>query len=212
MTNIFDALKEVPIVPLIQADDPEIALDTAQSLAEGGLTVIEVLFRTPAAADCLAAIASRGDEFIVGAGTIMNVQQAQIAIDNGAEFVVSPGLSETVVRYCTERGITVFPGIMTPSEAANALSLGLSCVKFFPAVIAGGVPALKEFGSVFGDLQFMPSGGISASNLADYLQLPSVLACGATWLTPEKAITNRDFNALTRLAREALAIANSVIR
>lgn len=207
MTDLKLRLASAPVVPLVQADDPEIAIATTRALAEGGLTVIEVVLRTPAALECLAAICALDDDLIVGAGTVLSAAQASDVLERGAQFIVSPGLDEATVRVAQDADVPVFPGVMTPSEAMKARGLGLDTVKFFPASIAGGIPALKALGSVFGDLKFMPTGGVSAANLGEFLALESVLACGGSWLTPKADIAAGNYGEVTRLAREAVAIA-----
>lgn len=210
MTDLYTRLRKAPVVPLVQADDAETAIKTTRALAAGGLSVIEVVLRTPAALDCLQALCDLDDDIIVGAGTVLSVDQASRCFDKGAAFLVSPGLDEASVHLAIEKGAPIFPGVMTPSEAMRARILGLDTVKFFPASIAGGIPALKALGSVFGSMQFMPTGGVSAGNLSDFLALPSVLACGGSWLTPKSAIAEGNYDEVTRLASEAVAIAKTV--
>jgi 2-dehydro-3-deoxyphosphogluconate aldolase/(4S)-4-hydroxy-2-oxoglutarate aldolase len=205
--NITELLTNNPVVPLVQADDPAIAVQTSRALAAGGLRVAEVVFRTDRALECLKAVAEEVPETVAGAGTVLTAEQAMAALDNGAKFIVSPGLDDGVVRVAQERGVPVYPGTMTPSEVQHALNLGLDTVKFFPASIAGGVPALKALASVFRTMKFMPTGGVSSGNLADFLAIPAVLACGGSWLTPKDAIAAGDFDAITKLAAEAVAIA-----
>lgn len=208
ISEIIDArLRQAPVVPLVQADDPDTALKTTRALAAGGLTVIEVVLRTPAAMECLKEIAHSVPEAIVGAGTVLSEKQAEAVLAAGAQFIVSPGLYTPVVRVARSAGLPVFPGVATASEVQKAWNMGLRRVKFFPASLAGGIPMLKALSSVFGDLSFMPTGGVSASNLADFLALPSVLACGGSWLTPKTAIAEGNFEVITQLAAEAVAIA-----
>lgn len=208
--NISKVLESVPVVPLVQADDPAVAIDVSRALAAGGLTVAEVVFRTDRALDCLRAVADDVPEMIAGAGTVLSAEQAQQAIDHGAKFVVSPGLDDGVVRTCQDAGVPVYPGTYTPSDIQHAFNLGLDVVKFFPASIAGGIPALKAVAGVFRTMRFMPTGGVSAANLAEFLAVPSVLACGGSWLTPADAVAAGDFQKITALAEEAIAIARSV--
>ena len=205
--DIEHVLEEVPIVPLIQAEDPATAVATSKALADGGLSVVEVVLRTDRAIDCLAAIAEEVPRVVVGAGTVLSDQQTETVLSAGAKFIVSPGLEDAVVSVARRHGAPVFPGVYTPTEVQRAYNLGLRVVKFFPASIAGGVPALKALGGVFREMRFMPTGGISAKNLADYLALPSVLACGGSWLTPSASIAREDYQAITSLAREAVTIA-----
>lgn len=205
--NIEQLLTETPVVPLVQADDPGIAVNTSRALAAGGLKVAEVVFRTDRALECLQAVASDVPEMIVGAGTVLSATQATAALEQGAQFIVSPGLDDGVVAVARDRGVPIYPGIMTPSEVQRAFNLGLDIVKFFPASIAGGVPALKALASVFRTMRFMPTGGVSPGNLANFLSVPAVLACGGSWLTPADKVAAGDYDSITTLAAEAVAIA-----
>ena len=205
--NITELLSKNPVVPLVQTDDPDVAVKTSRALAAGGLKVAEVVFRTDRALECLQAVADNVPEMIAGAGTVLSAEQANAALDHGAKFIVSPGLDDGVVAVAREHGVPVYPGIMTPSELQHAFNLGLDTVKFFPASIAGGVPALKALASVFRTMKFMPTGGVSPGNLADFLAIPAVLACGGSWLTPADKIAAGDYDAITKLAAEAVAIA-----
>jgi 2-dehydro-3-deoxyphosphogluconate aldolase/(4S)-4-hydroxy-2-oxoglutarate aldolase len=199
-----------PVVPLVAPDDAETAIRTTRALVEGGLTVVEVVLRTPAAIECLGEVAVAVPEAVVGAGTVLGEDQAAAVIERGARFIVSPGLYEPVVRMAQTAGIPIFPGVSTASEAQQAWNLGLRTLKFFPASLAGGTAMLKALGSVFKDVSFMPTGGISADNLGEYLALPSVLACGGSWLTPRASIQAGDYAAVTRLAEEALLVARAI--
>lgn len=205
--EIDQVLESSPVVPLVQADDPDVAIRTSRALAAGGLTVIEVVLRTDRALECLRAIADEVPEVIAGAGTVLSASQTEAAFDAGARFIVSPGLDDGVVAVAKEHDAPVYPGIVTPGELQHAFNLGLDTVKFFPASIAGGIPALKALSSVFRTMRFMPTGGVSADNLADYLAVPAVLACGGSWLTPASAIKAGDYDQVTTLAKEALQIA-----
>ncbi|MEQ8207337.1 MAG: bifunctional 4-hydroxy-2-oxoglutarate aldolase/2-dehydro-3-deoxy-phosphogluconate aldolase [Woeseia sp.] len=205
--EINNTLQSVPVVPLVQSDNPATAVKISRALAAGGLTVAEVVFRTDRALECLQAVADEVPEMIAGAGTVLNAKQAEAAVDAGARFIVSPGLDDGVVAVARERGVPVYPGIVTPSELQHAFNLGLDVVKFFPASIAGGIPALKALSSVFRTMRFMPTGGISPDNLADYLSVPAVLACGGSWLTPAAAIEAGDFEKVTALAKTAVETA-----
>ncbi len=205
--NINELLTSNPVVPLVQADDPAVAVATSRALAAGGLKVAEVVFRTDRALECLQAVADDVPEMIAGAGTVLSAEQATAALANGAKFIVSPGLDEGVVAVARDHAVPVYPGTMTPSEVQRAFNLGLDTVKFFPASIAGGVPALKALASVFRTMKFMPTGGVSPGNLADFLAVPAVLACGGSWLTPGDAIAAGNFDRITEVAAEAVAIA-----
>jgi 2-dehydro-3-deoxyphosphogluconate aldolase / (4S)-4-hydroxy-2-oxoglutarate aldolase len=205
--QVADVLESVPVVPLVKADDPAVAVKISRALAAGGLTVVEVVFRTDRALECLKAVADDVPEMIAGAGTVLSAAQAEQALTSGARFIVSPGLDEGVVRVARAAGVPVYPGIATATELQRAFNLGLDVVKFFPASIAGGIPAIKALASVFRTVRFMPTGGISAKNLAEFLAVPAVLACGGSWLTPDDAIAAGEYGVVTRLAEEALQIA-----
>ena len=205
--NLTELLTDNPLVPLVQVDDPAVAVRTSRALAAGGLKVAELVLRTDRALECLRAVADRLPETIVGAGTVLSAEQADAALNNGARFIVSPGLDDGVVAVAKARGVPVYPGTMTPSEVQHAFNLGLDTVKFFPAAVAGGVPALKALASVFRTMKFMPTGGVGPGNLADFLAVPAVLACGGSWLTPQDAIAAGNFAAITALAEEAVAMA-----
>jgi 2-dehydro-3-deoxyphosphogluconate aldolase/(4S)-4-hydroxy-2-oxoglutarate aldolase len=208
MTETVESrLRTTPVVPLIQADDPAVAVATARALVDGGLGVLEVVMRTQAALACMRAIAAEVPDALMGAGTVLSTEHAHSALDAGARFIVSPGLSEDVVRVASDAGLPAFPGVATATELQRAWNLGLRIVKFFPAGQAGGVAMIKALASVFRDVRFMPTGGVSASNLADYLAVPAVIACGGSWLTPKEAIAAGDYRAVTELAAQAVAIA-----
>ena len=203
----MDALKTTPVVPLISADSTAVAVQTARALKEGGLTTLEVVLRTDAAMDCMEAIIQDVEGVTVGAGTVLSRKQVADVAARGAQFIVSPGLNADVVEACKAHELDVFPGIVTPSEVQLAWNLGLRTVKFFPAGLAGGVPMLKALSSVFRGMSFMPTGGVSAGNLKSFLEVPAVVACGGSWLTPKAEIDAGNFDAITVLAREALMLA-----
>ena len=207
--TLIAVLEDTPVVPLVESDNPDTAVKISEALIEGGLTVLEVVLRTDAALECLAAIVKAFPDAHVGAGTVVTPAQARKVIELGATFVVCPGLHEDVVKICQDAGIPILPGVVTATEITQAYNLGLRTVKFFPAGLAGGPKMLKAFGSVFQDVRFMPTGGVKPANLKDFLEIPTVLACGGTWLTPKDAIAAGDFAALTALAKEAVAIAKS---
>ena len=207
--EIDGLLQQTPLIALVQAENPDTAVRTSRALAAGGVAIIEVLFRTDAALDCLAAVAREVPEAVVGAGTVLSAAQAEAALDAGAGFIVSPGLDEGIVGFARSTGTPVYPGIATASELQRAHNLGLDTVKFFPASVAGGIPAVKALSSVFRSMRFIPTGGVSAANLADFLAVPAVLACGGSWLTPASAIENGDFERIRALAQEAVSIAEN---
>ncbi len=207
MSNINELLVNSRVVPLVQADDPAVAVETSRALAAGGLSVVEVVLRTDRALECLKAVAEQVPEVIAGAGTVLTAAQAVAALASGAKFIVSPGLDDAVVAVAKKHGVPVYPGIVSPSELQHAYNLGLDTVKFFPASLAGGIPMLKALSSVFRTMRFMPTGGVSPDNLADFLAVPAVLACGGSWLTPKDAIDAGDYKVITNLAAEAVSIA-----
>ena len=205
--KLISTLRAAPVVPLVQSDDPQTALKISEALIAGGLNVLEVVLRTDAALDCLEAIVKAFPNAHVGAGTVVTPDQARKVIRRGATFVVSPGLDAEIVQICQEANIPVLPGVVTATELTAGYNLGLRTMKFFPAGLAGGPKMLKAFASVFRDVNFMPTGGVNAANLNEFLAIPAVLACGGTWLTPKAAIESGDFDAITKLAKEALSIA-----
>ena len=208
-SEIESRLGRAPVVPLVQSDDPQIASETTKARGAGGLTVIEVVMRTPEALVCIEAIARSVPEAIVGAGTVLSEEHANAAVSAGAEFLVSPGLHAPVVEVAKSAGLMMYPGVSTATEAQQAWNLGLRTLKFFPASLAGGPPMLKALSSVFRDVKCVPTGGVSANNLGDYLAVPSVIACGGSWLTPADAIAAGNFDAITQLAADAVVIANN---
>jgi 2-dehydro-3-deoxyphosphogluconate aldolase/(4S)-4-hydroxy-2-oxoglutarate aldolase len=206
-THLGEVLENTPVVPLVKADDPEVAVAISRALAAGGLTIVEVVFRTDRALECLQAVADEVPDMIAGAGTVLSAAQTEQALEHGAKFIVSPGLDDGVVSAAKAGGAPVFPGIATATELQKAYNLGLDVVKFFPASIAGGIPAIKALASVFRTMRFMPTGGVSSKNLAEFLSVPAVLACGGSWLTPDDAVAAGEYEIITRLAEEALQIA-----
>ncbi len=211
MSNTLEQrLAAGPVVPLVQAEDPATAIDITRALVAGGLGVAEVVLRTDAALECLREVVREVPDSLVGAGTIISPAQAEAAIEAGAKFLVSPGSLDGVIAVGQDAGIPVIPGVATASEIQRALNHGLRTLKFFPATLAGGTAMLKALGAAFRDVSFVPTGGVSAGNLAEFLALPNVLACGGSWLTPKAAIAEGDFEAITRLAAEAVAIAAEV--
>ncbi|MBX9245005.1 bifunctional 4-hydroxy-2-oxoglutarate aldolase/2-dehydro-3-deoxy-phosphogluconate aldolase [Actinotalea ferrariae] len=193
------------LVPVVVLDDSADAAPLAAALVEGGLPVAEVTFRTAAAADSIRAMTERGD-ILVGAGTVLTPAQVDEAVAAGASYVVSPGLSRAVVDRCREHGVLPLPGAVTATEIQAALELGLSTVKFFPAGTSGGAKAIAALSAPFGGVTFVPTGGVSAANLHEYLDVPSVVAVGGSWMVPKDLIRSGDFAGVTRLTAEAVAL------
>ncbi|MYF70903.1 MAG: bifunctional 4-hydroxy-2-oxoglutarate aldolase/2-dehydro-3-deoxy-phosphogluconate aldolase [Proteobacteria bacterium] len=200
-------LQLTPVVPVVVIDDASRAVPVARALVAGGLPIMEITLRTSTAIEAIGGVAADVPEAHVGAGTVLSNEQAAKAVSAGARFIVSPGLDEDVVSVAGELSVPVMPGVTTPSEVQRAWNLGLRALKYFPASLAGGIPMLKALGAVFRDVRFIPTGGISAANLCEYLEVPSVIACGGSWLTPPDAIAGGDYAVITRLATEAVAIA-----
>ena len=209
MHPIFGRIESMRIVPVIVISDAEKAVPLARALCDGGLPCAEVTFRTAQAADSIRAITKALPDMLVGAGTVLTTAQVDEALDAGAKFMVAPGLNPETVRYCKSKGVPILPGVITPSEIESALSLGLDTLKFFPAEAAGGIKMLKSLSSPYGSVRFVPTGGITASNLASYLELKNVLACGGSWMVKDELIKNGDFKKITELTREAVRLAES---
>jgi 2-dehydro-3-deoxyphosphogluconate aldolase/(4S)-4-hydroxy-2-oxoglutarate aldolase len=209
MTDLHLSLESKRVVPLVQSDDPKTALKISEALLEGGLDVLEVVLRTDAALDCLEAIAKEFPMAHVGAGTVLSADQSREVIQRGASFIVSPGLDEASVKIANDAGLPILPGISTATELQRAWNMGLRTVKLFPASLVGGPKMIKALSSVFRDVRFMPTGGVNPDNLNEYLAVPAVLACGGSWLTPKAVIEAGDFAAITKLAKDAISIAQS---
>ncbi|MBX6389626.1 MAG: bifunctional 4-hydroxy-2-oxoglutarate aldolase/2-dehydro-3-deoxy-phosphogluconate aldolase [Frankia sp.] len=196
------------VLPVIALPDAADAAPLGEALLAGGLRCAEVTFRTSAAAAAIRAMAALG-ELVVGAGTVLTPGQVDEAVAAGARFVVSPGFGPAVVRRCQELGVPVFPGVQTPTEIQLALDHGLDTVKFFPAAQAGGVDMIRALAAPFRSVRFIPTGGVSAANAADYLAIPAVLAVGGTWMVPGQALAARDWDRVRSLAAGAVAVARA---
>lgn len=192
------------VVPVVEVPSAEVAVLLARALLSAGLPCAEVTFRTPSAAEAIVRIARELPEFLVGAGTVLSVAQADTAIDSGARFLVAPGFNPLVVAHGQRRGVPVLPGVCTPSEIEAAMGVGCRVLKFFPAEVAGGVSFLKAVRAPYPDVRFVPTGGIGPDNLAQYLALPSVIAVGGSWMVRRELLLAGDFETITRLAFEAV--------
>jgi 2-dehydro-3-deoxyphosphogluconate aldolase/(4S)-4-hydroxy-2-oxoglutarate aldolase len=202
MMKEIEALKLVPVVVIEDAGDAE---PLAQALIEGGLPCAEVTFRTAAAAAAVKSLGKKRD-ILVGAGTVLSTDQVKQAVDAGAKFIVSPGFNPKVVAYCVDSKIPIIPGICTPSEVEAALEFGLEILKFFPAESYGGLNTLKAISAPYPMVRFVPTGGIGVHNLMTYLKFPKVLACGGSWMVAKELISERKFDEISRLTREAMAL------
>lgn len=194
------------IIPVIKIEDASKAGKLGKALAAGGIKSAEITFRSDAALDAIKKMAEEVPEIIVGAGTVVNAEQAKAAVKAGAKFIVSPGFDEETVRWCLSEGISVLPGVVTPTEIMKAMALGLTTLKFFPAEASGGIPMLKSLAGPFPGIKFMPTGGINKDNLQDYLKLKNVEACGGSWLCTDKLLKEDNYEEIERLCREAVAL------
>ena len=208
--NEMQRLKSAGVVPVVVLDRAEDAVPTARALLAGGVDVMEITFRTEAAAASIHAVAEACPEMLVGAGTVITLEQCRQAVACGAKFIVAPGFDTEVVRWCVEQDVAVTPGCVTPTEIMAAMKLGLRVVKFFPAGIYGGLKAMKALSAPFGGVRFIPTGGVDARNLGEYLSAPFVHAVGGSWLCPKAEIAAGHFEQITALCREASGIVREV--
>lgn len=200
--NIIEKIEAAKVLPVAVIDDASKAVPLVDALARGGVTAIEVTFRTDAAAEAIRRIRSERPDVLVGAGTVLNSEQVQSAANAGAQFLVAPGLNPDTVRASAEVGLPFIPGVLTPSEVERAMSLGLERVKFFPAEAGGGVAMLKAMSSPYRSMKFMPTGGINAKNLLDYLSLDCVFACGLSSVCERSLINDGAFDDIERRAKQ----------
>lgn len=207
---VLQLMKKSGVIPVVVLDDTAQALPTANALLAGGVSVMEITFRTAAAASSIKAVSESCPEMLVGAGTVVTLEQCKQALECGAKFIVSPGFDPEVVSWCVERNIPITPGCVTPTEIMTAMKLGLNVVKFFPAGVYGGLKAMKALAAPFGGVKFIPTGGVDAKNLKEYLEAPFVHAVGGSWLCPKKEIATGNFDAITALCKEASQIVKEV--
>lgn len=202
----FDKIQQCGIVPVVALKDTGKAVDLAKALKAGGIDVIEVTYRTPNASEVIELLRRDMPDLTVGAGTVINDEQLEQALDAGAEFVVSPGTDESVIKRCVDAGVAILPGVVTPTEIMVGMRYGLSVFKFFPAGIYGGLKTIKALRGPFGEIRFVPTGGISAANLVEYANEKSVLAVGGSWMVKSDLIDQGQFDRITELAKEATGI------
>ena len=193
------------VVPVVVLDDVKNAVPTAKALLAGGIDVMEITLRTAAALDSIKAVARECPEMLVGAGTVVNVDQAKAVVDAGAKFIVSPGFDTKIVQWCIENDITVTPGCVTPTEIMAALQLGVNIVKFFPANVYGGLNAMKNLSAPFGDVKFIPTGGVNSQNICEYTAEPFIHTVGGSWVCAKADIASQNFEKITALCKEAVA-------
>jgi len=201
--DVLTRLANSIVVPVVVLDKVEDAVPTAKAMAAGGVDTMEITFRTACAPECIKAVAENCPEVLVGAGTIINLEQCKLAVQMGAKFIVSPGYSEEVVAWCVENGIPVAPGCVTPTEIMAALKHGLKMVKFFPANVYGGLNAMKNLSAPFVGLKFLPTGGVNAGNIKEYIDAPFIHAVGGSWVCPKADIAAGNWEKITNLCLEA---------
>ena len=206
MVKVLEEIQNLGIVPVVVLDDAKDAQPLAKALCEGGLPCAEVTFRTEAAEESIKIMSKKFPDMLIGAGTVLTTEQVDRAVEAGAKFIVSPGLNPKVVKYCVDKGIPITPGCMTASDIERALEFGLEVVKFFPAEPAGGLNMIKALAAPYVGVKFMPTGGINAVNVKDYLKFNRILACGGSWMVKGDLIKTGDFAKITELTREAVNI------
>jgi 2-dehydro-3-deoxyphosphogluconate aldolase/(4S)-4-hydroxy-2-oxoglutarate aldolase len=206
MKETFESVVQHRIIPVVAIQEAENATPLAEALIQGGLPCAEITFRTAAAEAVITQLAQRGD-MLVGAGTVLTIDQVRTAIDAGACFIVAPGLNPRVVEYCLEHAIPVTPGVATPTDIETALGFGLEIVKYFPAEAFGGLKTLKAISGPYTMMKFIPTGGINAGNVLEYLRHPKVAAVGGSWMVTSSLISDGAFDTITRLTQEAVALA-----
>ena len=205
--NTMERMAASVVVPVVVLEDAKDAVPTARAMAAGGVDVMEITFRTAAAADSIKAVSAECPEVLVGAGTVVSLEQCKTAVACGAKFIVAPGFDEEVVRWCVENNIPVLPGCVTPTEIMAAMKLGLHVVKFFPAGVYGGLKAMKALSGPFGSVKFVPTGGVNSENIAEYVAAPFIQAVGGSWICPKADIAAGNFDKITALCKEARAAA-----
>ena len=207
MTNEWiDRLRALRVMPVIQIENAADAVPLAKVLVENGLPAAEITFRTAAAAESIRLIRAAYPQIVLCAGTVLTIEQVDAAIAAGADFVISPGFNPSTVKYCLANNIKMIPGVNNPSLVEQALELGVSALKFFPAEASGGINMLKSLVGPYSQIQLMPTGGVTPLNLGEYLAIPQVIACGGTWIAPTNAITNHDWDLIASNVREVYAM------
>ncbi len=210
MSTAAERFAELGVVPVVVLEDAKDAAPLAKALVEGGLPCAEVTFRTAAAEESIRIMASEYPDMFVGAGTVLTIDQVDRAVAAGAKFIVSPGFDPEIVDYCLSKGIPVFPGVITPSEVAQAVKRGLKVVKFFPAEQFGGVATIKAMAAPYVGLKFMPTGGVNAKNLENYLSCDKIVACGGSWMVKGDLVKAGKFDEIKSLTEEAVKLAAQI--
>ena len=201
--TVVERLANSIVVPVVVLDKVEDAIPTANAMAAGGVDTMEITFRTACAPEAIKAVAENCPNTLVGAGTIITLEQCKLAVEMGAKFIVAPGFNEEVVAWCVENNIPITPGCVTPTEIMGALKYGLKMVKFFPANVYGGLNAMKNLSAPFVGVKFLPTGGVNAGNLREYIDAPFIHAVGGSWVCPKDAIKEGNFEKITQLCAEA---------
>ena len=204
MNAVLEEIQKIGIVPVVVLDKPEDAEPLAKALCEGGLPCAEITFRTAAAEESIRIMTEKFPKMLVGAGTVLTIEQVDRAVNAGAKFIVSPGLNPEVVKYCVEKNIPVTPGTCNPSDIETALSLGLDVVKFFPAEAAGGLAMIKAMAAPYVNMKFMPTGGINAKNINEYLAFDKIIAWGGSWMVNKAMVNAGEFDKIRDMTREAV--------
>lgn len=210
MNETLEKLGQYGIVPVVVLNDSKDAEPLADALCEGGLACAEVTFRTETAAESIKIMSEKHPEMLVGAGTVLTVEQVDEAVAAGAKFIVSPGLNSEVVKYCLDKNIAITPGVVTPSEMEQAIELGLNIVKFFPAEPSGGLSMIKAVSAPYTMLKFMPTGGINPGNVKEYLKSDKIFACGGSWMVKGDLVDAGDFDKIKELTKEAADIVKEI--
>ena len=201
--DVLARLAQAGVVPVVVLDDAKDAVPTAKAMLAGGVDVMEITFRTAAAADSIKAVADNCPDMLVGAGTVLNLTQCKLAVEMGAKFIVSPGFDAEVVDWCIANGVPVTPGCVTPTEITAAVNRGLKVIKFFPANVYGGLNAMKNLAAPFVGIKFLPTGGVNAANIKEYIDAPFIHAVGGSWVCPKDAVKAGDWDKITALCAEA---------
>ncbi len=200
--TVMERLARSVIVPVVVLEDAKDAVPAANAMLKGGIDTMEITFRTECASECIKAVSENCPDMLVGAGTVLNVEQAKLAVKMGAKFIVSPGFDADVVDWCIKNEIPVVPGCVTPTEIMMAVNRGLKVVKFFPANVYGGLNAMKNLSAPFTGVKFLPTGGVNAANIKEYVSAPFIFAVGGSWVCPKKEVAAGDFEKITQLCLE----------
>lgn len=210
MKTIEEQFYDYAVIPVVVLEDTKNALPLADALIKGGLPCAEVTFRTEAAEESIRQMTLQYPDMLVGAGTVLTTDQVDRAVEAGAKFIVSPGFDPEIVDYCLNKDIPVFPGTITPSEVAQAVKRGLKILKFFPSEQAGGIARIKAMASAYTMIRFMPTGGIGPQNLKDYLECDKIICCGGSWMVKSDLIKAGEFEKITELTKEAVALSAEI--